>query len=80
MVFENGRDLDTLSLEDVANQHKAAGIVSELLDRAEQKILEENGRWYISPISHMPNGLHFFEIRELIWNSDETVSVHASNS
>lgn len=39
------------------------------------EIIEENGRWYITLISHMKNGLHFFEIRELIWNEDGSVTV-----
>ncbi len=39
------------------------------------EIIQENGKWYITFISHMANGLHFFEIRELIWNEDGTVSV-----
>jgi hypothetical protein len=39
------------------------------------EIFQENGKWYISLISHMPNCLHFLEIRELVWNSDGSVSV-----
>lgn len=39
------------------------------------EIFQENGTWYITLISHMNNGLHFFEIRELIWNADGTVTV-----
>lgn len=39
------------------------------------EIFQDKGKWYISLISHMPNGLHFFEIRELLWNADGTVSV-----
>jgi predicted GH43/DUF377 family glycosyl hydrolase len=38
------------------------------------EIFEENGKWYITLISHMKNGLHFLEIRELVWNEDGTVS------
>ena len=39
------------------------------------EIIQENGKWYITLISHMNNGLHFFEIKELIWNSDGSVQV-----
>ena len=39
------------------------------------EIFEENGKWYITYISHMANALHFFEIREVIWNDDGSVSV-----
>ena len=38
------------------------------------EIFEENGKWYITLISHMNYGLHFLEIRELVWNEDGTVS------
>jgi beta-xylosidase len=37
------------------------------------EIFEHNGRWYITLISHMPYGLHFLEIRELVWKEDGTV-------
>lgn len=40
------------------------------------EIIQENGKWYITLISHMNNGLHFFEIKELIWNEDGSVSVN----
>ena len=43
------------------------------------EIIQENGKWYITFISHMANGLHFFEIRELIWNADGTVSVNSTD-
>ena len=43
------------------------------------EILESKGKWYISLISHIKNGLHFFEIRKLIWNADGTVSVKPLN-
>ncbi|MCK5795321.1 MAG: family 43 glycosylhydrolase [Anaerolineales bacterium] len=39
------------------------------------EIFEENGKWYITYISHMANALHFLEIKEVIWNEDGTVSV-----
>jgi len=39
------------------------------------EIIQEDGKWYISYISHMNNGLHFFEIKELLWNSDGSVQV-----
>jgi predicted GH43/DUF377 family glycosyl hydrolase len=42
------------------------------------EIFQEKGRWYITLISHMNNGLHFFEIKELIWNADGTVSAQES--
>lgn len=38
------------------------------------EIYFSNGKWYISYISHEPNQLHFFEIMELLWNSDGTFS------
>ena len=38
------------------------------------EIYRTSGKWYISFISHMKNGLHFFEIRKLIWNKDGTIS------
>ncbi|MHB9011437.1 MAG: family 43 glycosylhydrolase, partial [Ignavibacteriaceae bacterium] len=38
------------------------------------EIYRTDGKWYISFISHMKNGLHFFEIRKLIWNKDGTIS------
>jgi predicted GH43/DUF377 family glycosyl hydrolase len=38
------------------------------------EIYRTSGKWYISFISHMKNGLHFFEIRKLIWNNDGTIS------
>jgi beta-xylosidase len=37
------------------------------------EIFEQNGKWYITFISHMPYGLHFLEIRELVWKEDGTV-------
>lgn len=43
------------------------------------EILESKGKWYITLISHIKNGLHFFEIRKLIWNADGTVSVKSLN-
>jgi hypothetical protein len=43
------------------------------------EILETKGKWYITLISHIKNGLHFFEIRDLIWNVDGTVSVKPFN-
>ena len=39
------------------------------------EIYEDNGRWYMSYISHQKNGLHFFEIKELLWGRDGGVSV-----
>jgi predicted GH43/DUF377 family glycosyl hydrolase len=39
------------------------------------EIYEDNGRWYMSYISHQKNGLHFFEIRELSWDKDGGISV-----
>ena len=39
------------------------------------EIFEKDNKWYITFISHMNNGLHFFEVRELIWHKDGTVSV-----
>ncbi len=39
------------------------------------EIFQAHGKWYITLISHMNNGLHFFEIRELLWKEDGTVSV-----
>lgn len=39
------------------------------------EIFEKDGEWYITLISHMDNGLHFLEIRELLWHEDGTVSV-----
>jgi hypothetical protein len=39
------------------------------------EIYEENGKWYMSYISHQKNGLHFFEIKELVWGKDGSVSV-----
>ena len=39
------------------------------------EIFEKDGRWYITFISHMNHALHCFDIRELIWEDDGTVSV-----
>ena len=39
------------------------------------EIFADNGKWYITLISHMKNGLHFFEIRELLWEKDGGVRV-----
>ncbi len=39
------------------------------------EIFEKDNKWYITYISHMKNGLHFLEIRELIWQEDGSVSV-----
>jgi hypothetical protein len=39
------------------------------------EIYEDNGKWYMSYISHQKNGLHFFEIKEIQWNQDGGVSV-----
>jgi len=39
------------------------------------EIYEDNGKWYMSYISHQKNGLHFFEIKELLWGKDGSVSV-----
>ena len=39
------------------------------------EIYEENGKWYMSYISHQKNGLHFFEMKELVWGKDGVVSV-----
>lgn len=39
------------------------------------EIFREDGRWYISYISHMPDCLHFLEIKELVWSADGRVSV-----
>ena len=39
------------------------------------EIYEDNGKWYMSYISHQKNGLHFFEIKELIWGKDGGVSI-----
>ena len=43
------------------------------------EIFKKNGKWYITLISHMRNALHFFEIRELVWNEDGTVSIKKEN-
>jgi predicted GH43/DUF377 family glycosyl hydrolase len=39
------------------------------------EIYEDNGKWYLSYISHQKNGLHFFEITDLLWNKDGSISV-----
>jgi predicted GH43/DUF377 family glycosyl hydrolase len=39
------------------------------------EIYEDNGKWYMSYISHQKNGLHFFEIKELSWNKDGSISI-----
>lgn len=39
------------------------------------EIYHLHDKWYISLISHLKNGLHFFEIRRLKWNKNGTVSV-----
>ncbi|MEN8202320.1 MAG: family 43 glycosylhydrolase [Bacteroidota bacterium] len=38
------------------------------------EIFRENGKWYITMISHMDNALRFMEIKELIWHEDGSVS------
>ncbi len=42
------------------------------------EIIQEDGKWYITYISHMNNALHFFEIKELIWNEDGSVSAQSA--
>lgn len=37
------------------------------------EIFEHEGKWFITLISHMPYGLHFLEIRELVWKEDGSV-------
>jgi hypothetical protein len=39
------------------------------------EIYGDNGKWYMSYISHQKNGLHFFEIKELVWGKDGGVSI-----
>jgi len=39
------------------------------------EIYEDNGKWYMSYISHQKNGLHFFEIRELVWGKNGEVTL-----
>lgn len=39
------------------------------------EIYQDEGRYYMSYISHQKNGLHFFEITELIWNKDGSISI-----
>ena len=39
------------------------------------EIYEDNGKWYMSCISHQKNGLHFFEIKELSWGKDGEVAL-----
>ena len=43
------------------------------------EIYEDNGKWYMSCISHQKNGLHFFEIKELIWGKDGSVQLTTNN-
>ena len=43
------------------------------------EIITENGKWYITLISHMNNGLHFFETREMVWEDDGGVKVLERN-
>jgi beta-xylosidase len=38
------------------------------------EIYQDNGKWYMSYISHQKNGLHFFEICGLQWNKDGSIS------
>ena len=39
------------------------------------EIYQDSGKYYMSYISHQKNGLHFFEITELIWNKDGSISL-----
>jgi len=39
------------------------------------EIYQDENKWYISYISHQKNGLHFFEIKEMVWNEDESISI-----
>lgn len=39
------------------------------------EIYEDNGKWYMSYISHQKNGLHFFEIKELVWGKNGEVTL-----
>lgn len=43
------------------------------------EIFEHEGKWYITLISHMPYGLHFLEIRELVWKEDGSVETREAN-
>lgn len=38
------------------------------------EIYRDGDDWYISLISHMQNGLHFFEIQRMVWNEDGTIT------
>ena len=43
------------------------------------EIYQDKGKYYMSYISHLKNGLHFFEITELIWNMDGRISLKPIN-
>jgi arabinan endo-1,5-alpha-L-arabinosidase len=43
------------------------------------EIFEHEGKWYITLISHMPYGLHFLEIRELVWKEDGSVATREAD-
>ncbi|MGD8777368.1 MAG: family 43 glycosylhydrolase [Ignavibacteria bacterium] len=49
-----------------------AGVISGV---SASEILQKDGKWYISVISHMKNGLHFLEIRDLTWNKDGSIII-----
>ncbi|MGC9354357.1 MAG: hypothetical protein ACP5D9_10990, partial [Mariniphaga sp.] len=40
------------------------------------EVYEDNGKHYMSYISHQKNGLHFLEITELFWNKDGSISLN----
>jgi len=39
------------------------------------EIYQDNGKWYISYITHRRDGLHFFGIAGLQWNKDGSISI-----
>ncbi|MFA5814533.1 MAG: family 43 glycosylhydrolase [Bacteroidales bacterium] len=43
------------------------------------EIYQDDGKWYMSYISHQKNGLHFFEIKELQWNRDGSISINKTS-
>lgn len=69
IVYIKSKDPVTGWLE---NPHDPQSIMTGV---SATEIFRENGKWYITLISHMKNGLHFFEIKELIWNEDGSVAV-----
>jgi len=42
---------------------------------SDSEIYQDNGKYYMTYISHWKNGIHFFEITELIWNKDGSISL-----